>query len=160
ALSANRRLLLVALFLLVSVSFPMVVAAQAPQGEPTVNDVAKELYCPLCAGLTVDVCELEVCDDMRAVIAERLEAGESPQQIKAYFAEQYGQTVLGKPSTEGFHLTAWVMPFFVLVGAALILFAWLRNRADLSPTPTSARVVPSGDYDAQLERELQRLDES
>jgi cytochrome c-type biogenesis protein CcmH len=134
--------------------------AQTPTDGPTVNDVAKYLYCPLCSGLTVDVCELQVCDDMREVITDKLAAGENPEQIQAYFLEQYGQKVLGKPSTEGFHLTAWLMPFIGLFAAALILFFWLRNRnpssvsfASTSPVPA----VPVDEYNDRLEQELKRV---
>ncbi|MBA3531691.1 MAG: cytochrome c-type biogenesis protein CcmH [Ardenticatenales bacterium] len=134
--------------------------AQEPSDTPTVNDVAGDLYCPLCTGQTVDVCALEVCADMRQIIAERLAAGESPEQIKAHFVEQYGPQVLGKPSTEGFHLTAWVIPFIALGGAAMALFLWLRGR----PTPARATHPigsdPSADaYHAQLDRALERLDD-
>ncbi len=152
------RGLLVAWCVCLLVGLPGVARAQEPPRAPTVNDVAEELYCPLCSGLTVDVCELEVCADMRAVIAEKLAAGESPEQIKVYFAEQYGQKVLGKPASTGFHLTAWLMPFLVLIGAASILFAWLRSRSPaLAPAPSP--LSPSDEYSARLERELQRLEE-
>ncbi|MCB0077690.1 MAG: cytochrome c-type biogenesis protein CcmH [Anaerolineales bacterium] len=153
-----RFLLLLALWLLPLLA-PAALQAQGPS-EVTVNDVASELYCPLCSGLTVDVCELEVCGEMRQIIAEKLEAGESPEEIQAYFIEQYGQSVAGKPSTEGFHLTAWLMPFVALLLALGLLAAWLRSRNANHAAPVA---VPSransDDYQAQLDRELRRLDE-
>lgn len=137
---------------------PGALAAQEPTDAPTVNEVAQELYCPLCSGLTVDVCELEVCGDMREVIAQKLEAGESKEQIKAYFVEQYGQKVVGHPATEGFHLTAWLVPFFALLGAAAVLLVWLRRRpAAPALRPIAPTLAP--DERARLERELQRLEE-
>jgi len=133
--------------------------AQTPKDGPTVNDVAKDLYCPLCSGLTVNVCELQVCDDMREVITDKLDAGESPEQIQAYFVEQYGQKVVGKPSTEGFHLTAWLMPFIGLFAAALILFFWLRNRNASTFVAQEVPVVPVNEYNLRLEQELKRWNE-
>ena len=128
----------------------------APPATPTVNDVAAQLYCPLCQGLTVDVCELQVCDDMRQTISQKLAAGESPEQIQSYFVEQYGQKVVAKPSTEGFHLTAWVMPFLFLLAALAAVVAWLRSR---SAPPVRQPVRAASPYDERLERELQRLEE-
>lgn len=138
---------------------PGAVAAQEPTDAPTINEVAQELYCPLCSGLTVDVCELEVCADMRDVIAQKLAAGESKTQIKAYFVEQYGQKVVGHPATEGFHLTAWLVPFAALLGAAAVLVLWLRRRP---AAPALQPIVPTlaPDERARLERELQRLEDS
>ncbi len=166
-----KKIVICCTFIVCMVLFmPNFAMAQTPEDEPTVNDVAKELYCPLCSGLSVDVCELQVCDDMREVIGEKLANGESSEQIKAYFVEQYGQKVVGKPSTEGFHLTAWLMPFIGLFAAALLLFFWLRQRqildTKLVSVPSSVQTqVPkarpiSNEYEAQLERELKRLNES
>ena len=154
----NRPALLIVL-LLVAMAAAVAVAMlrPAPARAPTVMSVASELYCPLCAGLTVDVCELEVCADMRETIGEKLAAGETPEQIQAYFVEQYGQKVLAKPATEGFHLTAWLMPFAFLLAALAAVWAWLRSRA--TPAPAAVRTTPSTPYDARLERELQRMEE-
>ena len=153
AMNSYRAIALV-VFLLAALSLPAVVGAQGP-GEVTVNDVASELYCPLCSGLTVDVCELEVCDEMRLIID-----GEDPEQIKTYFIEQYGQAVVGMPSTEGFHLTAWVMPVLALLAAIAVFVFWLRSKPTV---PSRDERVASGarttsDYEAQLERELRRIE--
>ncbi len=140
-------------------ALPVSARAQAP--DLTVNDVAEDLYCPLCAGLTVDVCELEVCDDMKEVIAQKIAAGESEKAIQAYFIEQYGQKVVAKPSTSGFDLIAWILPF-VAVGIGVIgLTLWLRNRPSPQPQPIPVRPTDSTEdpYSAQLERELRRLEE-
>lgn len=158
----NRRLLLLAipLFLALVLAFfapPSISYAQDP--DLTVNDVAEDLYCPLCSGLTVDVCELEVCADMREVIALKIAEGASEEEIQAYFVEQYGQKVVAKPSTSGFDLLAWILPF-AGVGLAIIgLTFWLRSRA-AQPRPLPIATTPTEDtYTAQLERELRRLDE-
>lgn len=159
----NQRLIFtgISLFLTFLIIFiaPATGYAQAP--ELTVNDVAEDLYCPLCAGLTVDVCELEVCDDMREVIALKIAEGASEAEIQAYFVEQYGQKVVAKPSTSGFDLLAWILPF-AGVGLAIIgLTLWLRNRPPAQPQPIAIRATDPADdsYNAQLERELRRLEE-
>ncbi len=155
-----RAVMVVALFVLALVLSPQTARAEEPQGTPTVNDVAGDLYCPLCSGLTVDVCELEVCADMREVIAQRLAAGESPEQIQAYFIEQYGQKVVAQPARSGFDLLAWVIPFAVMGGALLMAIAWLRSRERSGSRPLSmAPAAATDDYSARLERDLQRLDE-
>ncbi len=146
-------------FALALLTPPTLTHAQEP--ELTVNDVAEDLYCPLCSGLTVDVCELEVCDDMRDVIAQQIAEGKSEAEIQAYFIEQYGQKVVAKPSTSGFDLAAWIMPFAGLGLAIVALAFWLRNRPAPQAQPAVARPDPSPEdpYAAQLERELRRLDE-
>lgn len=132
--------------------------AQGPGGasRDQVNEVARELYCPLCTGLSVDVCELQICQQMREVIAQKLAAGESKEQIKAYFVKQYGQKVLGQPEKRGVNLIAWLLPGVLVLGGLGGAALWLRGRA------RSALLAPSTGLSAEarerLERELQRLD--
>ena len=160
----NRRLIRFALTFVVAFVFSFSapdVPAFAQEPGLTVNDVAEDLYCPLCSGLTVDICELEVCADMREVIAQKIAAGESEAEIQAYFIEQYGQKVVAKPSTSGFDLTAWILPFAALGLGVIALLFWLRSRPRLQVVTTTDRAVsPTEDpYAAQLERELRRLEE-
>jgi cytochrome c-type biogenesis protein CcmH len=158
----NRRLIFFLLAFTLTFAWampPVVTYAQEP--EITVNDVAQDLYCPLCSGLTVDVCELQVCSDMREVIAEKIAAGESEEQIRTYFIEQYGQKVVAAPATSGFDLTAWILPF-AGIGLALVgLLLWLRNRPTPQPQliPIAPDSAPQDPYAAQLDRELRRLEE-
>ncbi|MFB0535008.1 MAG: cytochrome c-type biogenesis protein CcmH [Anaerolineae bacterium] len=149
-------LLAVWLFLLAGLA---PVWAQQPVGvtDDQVNEVAKELYCPLCTGLRLDNCQLKVCDGMRDVIRQKLEAGESKEQIKAYFVEQYGEVVLGVPSRKGFNLLAWVFPFLALVVAGgWVYYAarlWARRRAATAALPSALADLPA-EYLQRLEEDL------
>ena len=97
-----------------------------------IDAVAKELWCPLCNGVRLDNCELQACIQMREVIAQKLAAGESKEQIKAYFVQQYGDVVLGTPSREGFNLVVWIFPILaVMVGLgwlAYLVTTWRKRR--------------------------------
>ena len=153
-------LLVVWLFLLSGLA---PVWAQQPGGitDDQVNEVAKELFCPLCTGLRLDNCELKVCDGMRDIIREKLAAGESKEQIKAYFVEQYGEKVLGVPSKKGFNLLAWVFPFAVLAMAGgWVYYAarlWARRRAATAGPPVELDDLPA-DYLQRLEEELEEFE--
>ena len=53
-------------------------ASQVPT--PTmneINEVARDLWCPLCNGVRLDNCELQACIQMKEVIAQKLVAGET-----------------------------------------------------------------------------------
>lgn len=135
--------------------------AQAP-GEVTrdeINEVARELYCPTCAGINVAVCEIQACQDMRAVIATKLAAGESKEEIKRYFVAQFGQKVLAKPEQRGINLVlAWLLPGAALLAALAAALLWLRRAVAAGPPPAPAPPPLSDSYQDRLERELQRLD--
>ena len=141
------------------------VSAQGPA--PNVDDevlrISKGLYCPVCTGVPLDVCETQACEQWRGLIREKLLAGESEAQIRAYFIAQYGDRVLGAPPPEGFNLSAYILPVLALALGVVILFwtarAWLGRQA---PTPaggqaanavaTSPQVPP--EYAERIAREL------
>ena len=149
-------LLAIWLFLLAGLTLAW---AQQPVvvSDDQINEVAKELYCPLCTGLRLDNCDLKVCDGMKDVIRQKLAAGESKEQIKAYFVEQYGEVVLGVPSKKGFNLLAWVFPFAALVVAGgWVYYAarlWARRRAATASPPLELADLPA-EYLQQLEEDL------
>ena len=56
---------------------------------------------------------------MKAVIRQKIEDGDSNQQIRDYFVERYGEIVLASPDAGGFNLIVWTMPF--------VIFSWWRS---------------------------------
>ena len=161
----RKLIFLVALLTVLALS----VTAYAQTPTPNeINEVARELWCPLCNGVRLDNCELQACVQMREVISEKLQAGEGSDSIKAYFVQQYGDVVLGQPSTEGFNLIAWLFPILAAVvglgWVAYLVMTWRKKQASLAtaaaarPAPT-AKAAPrpgeeSDDYMARVEREL------
>ncbi len=131
-----------------------------------VNEVARDLWCPLCSGVRLDACELQACTQMRQEIALKLEAGQDAASIKQDFLDQYGPQVLGEPPRSGFNWLAWILPFVGLLGGAIFLL--MRGRRlifnpaaasqDRRPA-TSASVAPHDyPYARQLDEELKRYD--
>lgn len=166
----NKAISALVLALIVA-AFALPVWAQAPTPEQ-INAVARELWCPLCNGVRLDNCELQACVQMREVIAQKLAAGEDKEQIKAYFAAQYGDVVLGTPSRAGFNLVVWVFPVLaVVVGlgwVAYLVLIWRRRAAGSaygrSPASQPVPVGPTGatradgDYLRRVDQELKDLE--
>jgi cytochrome c-type biogenesis protein CcmH len=132
--------------------------AQTPTPDK-INEVAESLWCPLCNGVRLDNCDLQACIQMKEVIAEKLAAGESQEQIRTYFVQQYGDVVMGAPSTQGFSRLAWILP--VLAGA--VGLAWLiyfvRSVTRKRPAATSAVAQPTPSAQKVQDEYIQRVDE-
>lgn len=79
-------------------------------------------YCG-CADLTVRVCTCGTADAIRREITERLDNGETPDQVVAAYVSRHGAQIRSAPSKAGFELLAWVTPFaaILLAGSALIV---------------------------------------
>jgi len=114
--------------------------------------VAKGLYCPVCPGTPLDVCETQACQQWRALIKEKLGAGETPSQIEAYFVQQYGERVLGAPRAQGLNLLVYALPAFAVSGGAALLYLFAVNRT--RPTSEAPTAPVDEEYRARIQREL------
>lgn len=133
-----------------------------------VNEIARELWCPLCSGVRLDSCELKACDQMKDVIAIKLAEGEDLETIRTYFVAQYGPQVLGEPPREGFNWLAWVLPFVVLAIGGYVLWTTIKRMTRPTPAPatiekasassdaTDDDTAATDEYQAKLAEELKR----
>src|SRR4051812_31503720 len=105
--------------LIMMILLPAAVAADPLDDQ--VRAIARELRCPVCAGETVADSNAQISIQMRGLIRQKLEAGETPEQIKAYFVERYGEGILATPPAKGFTLGVWIAPIVaLLVGLAIV----------------------------------------
>jgi cytochrome c-type biogenesis protein CcmH len=149
-------LALVLLLVSVGVSF-----AQTPQpSDDQVNAVAKELYCPVCENIPLDVCPTQACSQWRDLIRQKLADGWSKDQIKQYFKLQYGDRVLAEPPREGLNWMVYVLPPIFFLAGAYLVYRVIANRKPLPSTPSSPAAVPSkpanDPYLKRLEEELKK----
>lgn len=120
--------------------------------EARVYAIAKKLYCPVCEQTPLDDCETRACHDWRELIRQKLEAGETEEEIIGYFVANYGEQVLASPPARGFNLAAWLVP-----GAAFGLgLAWLARQVRRWSRPPAARTMPEPpeEYRQRAEEEL------
>ena len=131
----------------------------APVSEETVNAVAAQLRCVVCQNLSVADSPSETARQMRDIVRERLAAGETPEQVMAYFVDKYGTWILLAPPRQGFNLVLWVAPFAALgIGlaiVAMIVRRWTRPGPGAGPGP-----APPLDAEtrARIRREVAELD--
>jgi cytochrome c-type biogenesis protein CcmH len=122
------------------------VPAQAVQPDEVLKDTALEhrarqisagLRCLVCQNQSIDESDAPLAKDLRVLVRERLQAGESDRQVQDFIVQRYGEFVLLKP-TFGLHtVLLWLGPLLVLfAGAAGLLFTLKRSRAN-APAPLS-----------------------
>lgn len=89
--------------------------------EAKVKLVASQLRCPICQGLSLEDSPSSLAQEMRGVIRQKLAAGETPAQVKAYFVNKYSEWILLQPEAHGFNLAVYLLPLAaVLVGVGII----------------------------------------
>jgi cytochrome c-type biogenesis protein CcmH len=153
----------IALALLAAALFTGNTLAQEPTpSDDQVNKIAKELYCPVCENTPLDVCPTEACRQWRDLIREQLAAGWTAEQIKQYFAENYGARVLAEPPRQGLNWLVYIIPPAIILAGGLLLFRALRGwmKPGLASTdPVVARGEPRSkkdDYITRLEEEVKK----
>jgi cytochrome c-type biogenesis protein CcmH len=153
----GKGLAVMVLFAVVLSARPAAAQVATPPGPVTDNDVnrvARQLYCPVCENIPLDVCPTQACAQWRETIRAKLAAGWTDQQILDYFVAQYGERVLARPSTHGLNILVWVIPPILLLGGAAVLWRFLRQ---MRPAPiTPASTVAGDEYTDRLEQELRK----
>jgi cytochrome c-type biogenesis protein CcmH/NrfF len=114
-------------------------AAAAPQSTPAeqrrvdsllearTSEVAAQLRCPVCQGLSIQESPSELSTQMRALVKEQLRDGRSPDEVKAYFVSKYGEWILLEPRPRGFNLLVYALPVAVVIGGAAVIAVGVRR---------------------------------
>ena len=134
----------------------LIAAAAAATLDDRVYAVARQLLCPVCQGQTVAESDATVALEMRTIIRQKLEAGETPDQILRYFVGQFGESVLAEPPRRG---VSWLLdlgPFAALAAGFAIAVVAIRRWAGGSPAVSPSPPVATDPSD--LERLARDLD--
>lgn len=91
-----------------------------PRQERQAKALMETVRCLVCQGQSVADSDAEMAGDMRALIRRRIEAGESPEQIRAWLIARYGPWVSYTPPVEPATWLLWAAPL-LLLGAGLWL---------------------------------------
>lgn len=163
-MSVKHNLLAIALTLLFSFLLVGVVLAQQPTpSDDQVNAIAKQLYCPVCENIPLDVCPTTACAQWRELIRQKLAEGWSEQAIKDYFVQQYGARVLGTPPAKGINWLVYIVPPIAILGGVYVLYrafhSW-KHPPQVDDT-SSATTQPASDaeqdeYIKRLENEVRK----
>ena len=159
------------LLLSITLSFSPIITVQAQQPTPSddqVNAIARQLYCPVCENTPLDVCPTTACHQWRELIRQMLTEGKSETEIKQYFVDYYGASVLSEPPRSGINWLIYVVPpLAFLIGVFLLLQAfrtWKKTSMpsggsvsdSLSDTKAVSGSKVQDQYLARVEEELKK----
>jgi cytochrome c-type biogenesis protein CcmH len=159
----QRALPVIGLALLAAALMAGAAAAQDPAPQPVtdddVNAVAKELYCPVCENVPLDVCGTQACAQWRQVVREKLEEGYTDREIKNYFADYYGDRALAAPPLRGLNWLVYILPPVFFLGGVVVLYRSLR-KMHRPAERTVETPAPSDDpYITKFEEQLKQFEQ-
>lgn len=83
--------------------------------------LTEELRCPKCQNQNIADSDAPIALDLRAQIYQKIEAGQSDQQIIDYLVARYGDFVLYKPPVTARTVLLWYGPAGLLAGGFILL---------------------------------------
>lgn len=130
------------------------VQTQYPFADPgraeTFQTLINELRCLVCQNQNLADSHAPLAQDLRQQVYEQLQAGRSPEQIRDYLVQRYGDFILYDPPWQLNTLILWLAPLVLLfLGMASIVYRVKR------PKPKVAPLSPA--EQAKLHQELQHF---
>jgi cytochrome c-type biogenesis protein CcmH len=94
-----------------------------PKQEAEAAALMATIRCLVCQGQSIADSDAELAGDMRAMVRQRIAAGESPEAVRTWLIERYGDWISYRPPIGPETWLLWAAPV-LLIGAG----AWLASR--------------------------------
>jgi cytochrome c-type biogenesis protein CcmH len=85
-----------------------------PRQEAQAKALMETLRCLVCQGQSIADSDAEMAGDMRALVRQRIEAGERPDEIRRWLVDRYGNWVSYAPPVEPVTWPLWAAPLLLL----------------------------------------------
>jgi cytochrome c-type biogenesis protein CcmH len=109
-----------------------------PGLEARAREVGRELRCLVCRNQSIDDSDADLAHDLRVLVRERIEAGDSNDQIVAYVRARYGDFVLLRPPFDVATVLLWGGPLLILMLGGAVIARFYRGREAVASAPLSA----------------------
>lgn len=116
-----------------------------PALEARARALTQELRCVVCQNQSVDDSDAPLARDIRVLVRERIKAGDSDDEVRAFMIERYGKFVLLSPPVEGDTLPLWLAPLAIVLLGVLAAWAYLHS---LARQPATAPALSEAEEEA------------
>lgn len=101
-----------------------------PAKEAQARDLMHELRCLVCQGQSIADSDAPLAGDMRSQVREKLLNGETPDQIKRWLVDRYGNWVTYEPPFGPDTLLLYLAPLLALLGGGWLAFSRMRGATE------------------------------
>lgn len=129
AVGSMQKTLLIAYLLLTAYSLLLTPNVSAvtiidEKYKPLYDELSDKFMCLCGCGSTIKTCPHEECGfaiPFRKELSDKIQKGDTKEQIINYFVGKHGQQILSAPTKKGFNLTAWITPFAAIIVVGLLM---------------------------------------
>ena len=118
-----------------------------PALEARARALSKDIRCLVCQNQSIDDSNADLARDLRVLVRERLQKGDSDPEILDFLVKRYGDFVLLKPPVKVSTYLLWYGPIGIFILGVIGLIVFFRNRR-LVPARTTAGL--SADEEKQI----------
>ena len=108
--------------------------AQGGSSQPTdaerVNALASAIKCPFCNGESLAESQSSVAAEYRVIIAQRVEAGATDEEVIDEFASNFGDSYILDTSTSRWSTALWLVPLIAIATGAAVV-GWMYRAGKL-----------------------------
>jgi cytochrome c-type biogenesis protein CcmH len=108
-----------------------------PVLEKRARNLSQHLRCVVCQNQSIDDSNAPLARDLRVLLRERLQAGDTDEAANAYIVARYGNFALLKPPVQGNTLLLWFGPGIIFILALLAFWTLIRKRPEKSADDAS-----------------------
>jgi|TARA_R110000772_G_scaffold15072_58_gene43713 cytochrome c-type biogenesis protein CcmH len=102
-----------------------------PQQEAAARDLMEELRCLKCQSQSIADSNAPMAGDMRSQVREKIAAGESPEAVRSWLVERYGNWVsYDPPIASVVTWPLWIAPIVLLLAALWLARGRFRKPKD------------------------------
>ncbi|HXV00841.1 MAG TPA: cytochrome c-type biogenesis protein [Caulobacteraceae bacterium] len=124
-----------------------------PAREARARSLFRETRCLVCQGESIDESDAALAADLRRAIRERVGAGQSDDEVRAFLVARYGDFVLFRPRLTLTNALLWSAPFVVALAGLGLLIARHRGASEpaapLSPAEEARLAALDGSSDTK-----------
>jgi cytochrome c-type biogenesis protein CcmH len=108
-----------------------------PALEARARAISQELRCLVCQNQSIDDSDAAMARDLRLMVRERLQAGDSDEKVMQAVTDRFGNFVRLDPPVNGATIALWLIPFGVLGLGAAVAYTQLRRKSASQPEELS-----------------------
>ena len=106
-----------------------------PALEARAREISGELRCLVCQNQSIDDSNADLARDLRLLVRERLQAGDSDDEVVDFVVARYGDFVLLEPPMKAGTALLWGGPALIFVAGLAGIVIWFRRRRNEAAEP-------------------------
>ncbi len=92
------------------------------------KNLTLELRCMTCQNQSIYDSDAEFSNDIKKIVKQKLQEGESERDIKKFLVERYGEYILFRPLMNNYNIFLWSFPFILLIFGVFFVLIKIKRK--------------------------------